>query len=45
MLEAVVEAATDERVFAVRIVQKADSEVGHIEGVTRAGGNADVAAA
>jgi predicted RecB family nuclease len=44
ILEAVVEAATEERV-AVRIVQKADSDVGHIEGVTRVGGNADVAAA
>ena len=44
MLEAVVEAATEERV-AVRIIQKADSDVGQIEGVTRVGGNADVAAA
>ena len=44
MLEAVVEAAFDERV-AVRIIQKADSDVGHIDGVIRVGGNADVAAA
>ena len=45
LLEAVVEAATEERV-AVRIVQKARRrDVGRIEGVTRVGGNADVAAA
>ena len=39
MLEAVVEAATKERV-AVRILQKADGDVGHIEGVTQVDGNA-----
>ncbi len=44
ILEAVVQAATEESV-AVRILQKADSDVGHIEGVTRVGGNTDVAAA
>jgi superfamily I DNA and/or RNA helicase len=44
MLEAVVEAA-DEENFSVRIFQKADSDIARVEGVTRVGANADVAAA
>jgi uncharacterized protein len=44
ILEAIVQAAGEERV-AVRIVQKADSDVGDIDGVTRVANNTDVAAA
>ena len=44
MLEEVVEASVQERV-AVRVLQKADSDVGPMDGVSRAGSNADVAAA
>jgi predicted RecB family nuclease len=44
LLEAIVQAAAEERV-AVRAIQKADAEVGEVEGVTRVGSNADVAEA
>ena len=44
LLEALVKAADEERV-AVRMLQKADADVGPIAGVTRANSNADVAAA
>jgi hypothetical protein len=44
LLEAIVEAATEERV-AIRALQKADADVAPVAGVTRAGTNAEVAAA
>lgn len=44
LLEAVAAAATEERV-PIRAIQKADADVGPIEGVTRAGTNGEVAAA